>query len=103
MPGFAHLRIAHADSAAGASASVISPVFDPYDFLLVHVRIAGYSGASVARLRFNGDTGTTAYSYAVQEFTGAATPVATGGSGIAAAASGWNVAVTTGVARALIT
>lgn len=103
MPGFAHIRIAHADNLAGASAQVITPAFDLYDFLLVHVRIVGYSAGSVARLQFNGDTGTTAYAYAVQEWTGAATPVATGASGIAAAAAGINVAVTAQVARALIT
>lgn len=103
MSGQLFQRLAHVDNAAGASAALISPVFDVYDFLLVHVRISGYSAAAVARLQFNGDAGTTAYAYSVQEFTGAATPVATGGSAVAAAAAGINCAVTTGVARALIT
>lgn len=103
MPGALFQRVAHVDNNAGASASLISPVFDLYDFLMVQVRITGYSAGSVARLQFNGDAGTTAYAYSVQEFTGAATPVATGGSAAAAAAAGINCAVTTAVARSLIT
>lgn len=103
MSGPLFQRLAHVDNAAGASASLISPAFDAYDFLLVHIRITGYSANSVARLQFNGDAGTTAYAYSVQEFTGAATPVATGASAVAAAAAGINCAVTGQVARSLIT
>jgi hypothetical protein len=62
MSGQLFQRLAHVDNAAGASASIISPVFDVYDFLEVWVRIAGYAGNSIALLQFNGDTGTTAYS-----------------------------------------
>lgn len=104
MPGHSNFNlIAHADNAGGATTTIATPKFDLYNFLRIYVRITGYSAGQVAQLRFNGDTGTTAYAYAVQEFTGAATPVATGASAVAATAAGIKVAVTaiTG-ARALI-
>lgn len=101
--GYGYRPLCRVNNNGGASAQLISPVFDPVDILVVRIRIAGYSAASVARLRFNGDAGTTAYSYSVNESTGAATPVNTGASAVAAAAAGINVAVTAQVARALTT
>lgn len=98
MPSYGHLRLlARANNAGGASASIIAPAFDPENLLMVNIRIAGYSAASIARLQFNGDVGTTAYSYSVSEnFAAPSTAVA-------AAAAGWNCATATGVARAMIT
>lgn len=98
MTGYASLRmLARADNSAGASASVPTAAFDPENLLMVDVRISGYSAGSVARLQFNGDAGTTAYSYSVSENFAAPS------TGVAAAAAGINVATTTGVGRGLIT
>lgn len=88
MSGQLFQRIAHVDNAAGASATIVSPVFDPYDFLEVWIRIAGYAGGSIAILQFNGDTGTTAYSNSVMEGANAPTTQISG------VASGWVVATT---------
>lgn len=97
MPGFGALQfVAHVDNAAGASAQLVSPVFDPWNFLVVMVRIAGYSASAIARLRFNGDAGTTAYALSVSE--GVAAPTTQ----ISGVAAGIQMATTAQVARALI-
>lgn len=97
MSGYGALKLlAYANNSAGASAQVVAPVFDPENLLEIAIRIAGYSGASVGRLQFNGDAGTTNYSYGVMEGNGAPS------TGVAGAAAGINCAVTTGVGRGLI-
>lgn len=97
MSGFSNFRIlARADNAGGASAQINTQVFDPANLLIVAIRITGYSAGSVARLQFNGDAGTTAYSYSVSENFAVPT------TGVAAAAAGIVVATTTAVARGLI-
>jgi hypothetical protein len=63
--------------------------------LKIYLRIAGYSAASIARLRFNDDTGTTAYSYSVSE------NFAVPSTGIAGVASGWNLATALADSQAL--
>jgi len=97
VPGFSNIQIlAHVDNAGGASAQLISPVLDPWNFLMVLVRIAGYSSSSVARLQFNKDAGTTAYALSVMEGASAPTTQVSG------TAAGIQVATTAQVARALI-
>lgn len=85
------------NNSAGASAQLNSKTFDPFNFLTVDVFIVNYSATSTARLQFNGDAGTTAYSYSVME--GASAPT----TAVAATAAGWAVATTNQVPRALIT
>lgn len=84
--------------AGGSVASIATPAFDPENYLMVLVRISGYAGSGIAQLQFNGDTGTTAYSYRVSSNFAVAT------TGVATAASGIKVSQTaTGGARALVT
>ena len=98
MAGFSNIvLLSSTNNSAGASATVVSNVFDPPNRLMVDVRIVGYSAASTARIQFNGDTGTTAYAYTVTENVAAVT------TGVAGAAAGWAVATTNQVARSLIT
>jgi hypothetical protein len=97
MPGFGALQLlSHVDNAGGASAQLITPVFDPWNFLAAFVRIAGYSANAVARLQFNLDTGTTAYSLSVMEGASAPTTQVSG------TAAGIQLATTANVVRALI-
>jgi len=99
MGSFSGLQfLCHVDNAAGASAQLVSPVFDStsWNYLAVMVRIAGYSSTAVARLRFNGDTGTTAYTLSVME--GATAPTTQ----VSGTAAGIQLATTAQVARALI-
>ena len=92
MPGYSNITLlSSTNNSAGASATVTSNVFDPPNQLIAVVRIAGYSISGIARLQFNGDTGTTAYSFSVVSFTGAATPVGTGLSEVSTVAAGIKV------------
>jgi hypothetical protein len=96
MPGYSQWKLlAHADNAAGASPSISTQAFDTLLLLKIYLRIPGYSGASVARLRFNDDSGTTAYSYSVAENFAAPS------TGVAGVASGWNLATTLSDSQAL--
>jgi hypothetical protein len=92
MTGYSQWRLlCHIDNvAAGAGPSIATPTFDPLLLLKVLIRVAGYSASSIARLRFNGDSGTTNYSYAVSENFAAPT------TSISGTASGWNIATTAG-------
>lgn len=82
---------------AGATNTIATPKFDPESYLLVMIRIAGYGGAAIAQLQFNGDTGTTAYAYRVSSNNAVAT------TGVAGAAAGIKVSQTATVAaRALL-
>jgi len=57
-----------------ANASDLPSVSIPTDpFLRIYVRVAGYTVSGFARLQFNGDTGTTAYSYTVTTLAPAGT------------------------------
>jgi hypothetical protein len=83
--------LCHVDNfTAGAGPSLSTPAFDPLLLLKILIRVAGYSASSVARLRFNGDSGTTNYSYSVSENFSAPTTSTSG------TASGVNLATTTG-------
>jgi hypothetical protein len=65
--------------ASGSVAQLDTSQFDPCSYLMVLVRIAGYSGGGgIAQLRFNGDTGTTAYAYRVSNNNAAATTAVSG-------------------------
>jgi hypothetical protein len=82
MSGYSQWKLlAHVDNvASGAAASMTTQGFDPALLLKIYLRIAGYSASSVARLRFNGDSGAN-YAYKVSENLAAAT-AATGASGL---------------------
>ena len=97
MPGYSKLTpLAYGTLAAPANTLVL-PKFDPENWLLVLVRIAGYGGSAIAQLQFNGDTGTTAYAYRVSNNFAAAT------TGVAGAAAGIKVSQTATVSpRALL-
>ena len=64
--------------AAGTPSSIASDRFDAINYLRVFIRIAGYAGGAIAQLRFNGDSGTTAYSYRVSNNCAAATTAVAG-------------------------
>ena len=97
MPGYSHAKLLGQATLAGAASSLTVGNFDPEPILLVIVRISGYSGAAIAQLQFNGDAGTTAYSYKVS------TDLAAPTGAVAATAAGIKVSqtATTG-ARGLI-
>jgi len=81
----------------GSVAAITTPTFDACSYLMVLVRISGYSGNAIAQLQFNGDTGTTAYAYRVSNNNAAAT------TGVSGAAAGIKVSQTaTTNPRALI-
>jgi len=76
-------------SANAADLPSVSIPTDPY--LRIYVRVAGYTVSGFARLQFNGDTGTTAYSYTVSTLAPAGTfttktAVATSAAGIVVSA-----------------
>ena len=98
MPGYSKLTPLAYGAMTGSANSLILPRFDPENWLLVLVRIAGYGGGGgIAQLQFNGDTGTTAYAYRVSNNFAAAT------TGVAGAAAGIKVSQTsTTNARALL-
>ena len=58
-------------SANAADLPSVSIPTDPFFFFFL--RVAGYTAAGFARLQFNGDTGTTAYSYTVTTLAPAGT------------------------------
>ena len=58
-------------SANAADLPSVSIPSDP--FLRIYVRVSGYTVSGFARLQFNGDTGTTAYSYTVTTLAPAGT------------------------------
>lgn len=82
---------------AAPAAQLFSRVFDPFNILELDVMIVNYSASSTFRIQFNGDTGTTAYSYAVSENFAAPTNVTSG------TAAGWAGATTNAVPRMLTT
>lgn len=98
MAGYSKLVPLAYGALTGSANSLILPRFDPENWLMVLVRIAGYGGSSIAQLQFNGDTGTTAYAYRVSNNSAAAT------TGVAGAANGIKVSQTATVSpRALLT
>jgi hypothetical protein len=98
VSSFGALRLlARGDNSGGASADIPTQTFDAENLLLIHIRISGYSASGVARVQFNGDTGTTAYAYSVSDnFAAPSTAVA----GVAAGINVAQTAITGG--RALI-
>ena len=97
MPGYSKLTPLAYGALTGSANTLVLPRFDPENWLLVLIRIAGYGGSAIAQLQFNGDTGTTAYAYRVSNNFAAAT------TGVAGAAAGIKVSQTATVAaRALI-
>lgn len=97
MPGYSQTKLLASGTLAGAAASLTVGSFDAAPMLLVLVRISGYSGAAIAQLQFNGDTGTTAYAYKVS------TDLAAPTGAVAATAAGIKVSQTaTAGARGLI-
>jgi len=78
-----------AASLSSPAASLVTQAFDPPILLKVFLFIPSFSVASVPRLRFNGDTGTTNYAYNVMDSNLIATVVTfTGLNGVAGAADG---------------
>lgn len=49
------------------AASLATPVFDPQVLMIVYFLIPSLSAIGAPRIRFNGDTGTTAYAYSVSD------------------------------------
>jgi len=73
-----YISLAYASAAAPVS-QIDTPVFDACSYLMVLVRIAGYSGGGgIAQLRFNGDSGTTQYAWRVSNNNAAATTAVSG-------------------------
>ena len=71
------------------ASSLLTQQFDPYNLIQVFVFVPGLSVSGTPRIRFNGDTGTTAYAYNVTDnslVVGVVTLA--GASGIAGVASG---------------
>jgi hypothetical protein len=98
MPGYSKLTPLAYGALTGAANTLVLPRFDPENWLLVLVRIAGYGGSAIAQLQFNGDTGTTAYAWRVSN-NGAASTTA-----VAGVANGIKVSQTATVnPRALLT
>ena len=77
-------------SSLGAPApSLVTQQFDPYVLLQIFYFVPGLSVSGTPRLRFNGDSGTTAYAYNLADSSLIATVVTLlGAAGIAGAASG---------------
>lgn len=88
MPGYSKLAPLAYGILGSNQNTLVLPRFDPENWLLVLVRIAGYGGSAVAQLQFNGDTGTTAYAYRVSNNFAAPT------TGVAGAAAGIKVSQT---------
>src|SRR5713101_2564424 len=71
------------------AASLSTPQFDPYVLLQIFYLIPGLSVSGTPRIRFNGDSGTTAYAYNITDGSLVATVVTLlGATGISGAASG---------------
>lgn len=69
--------------------SLLTAQFDPYVLLQIFYFVPGLSVSGTPRMRFNNDSGTTAYAYNVTDGSLVATVVTlVGATGIAAAASG---------------
>src|SRR5262245_28730006 len=76
-------------------ASVLgTPAFDPYPGLIISVRIPGYSLAILPLLQFNGDTGSTSYSFSVSD------NLAIASTGVSGTATGLQMCQTSGLALA---
>lgn len=60
-------------SLSGNAADLPSVSIPTDPFLRIYVRVAGYTVSGFARMQFNGDTGTTAYSYTVSTLAPAGT------------------------------
>jgi hypothetical protein len=78
MSGYSSLILLATATAAGTVASITTPRFDACSFLKVYVRLAGYSGAGIAQLQFNGDAGSTAYAWRVSNNNAATTTAVSG-------------------------
>ena len=78
MPGYSNFALLATAVAGGTVASITTPQFDACTFLKVYVRISGYSGAGIAQLQFNGDTGSTAYAWRVSNNNAAPTTAVAG-------------------------